>query len=85
MPLWYYADYPYVGQTTVKLSDWVKPDALEYEMSISSNGLQAWQNSIACYDSQISMFWKSVENMRIAIQMYWDSIHLLRDDVFLWK
>ena len=85
MPLWYYADYPYVGQTTVKLSDWVKPDALEYEMSISSNGLQAWQNSIACYHSQISMFWKSVEDMHTAIQMYWDSIHLLRDDVFLWK
>ncbi|MGE5124247.1 MAG: PIG-L deacetylase family protein, partial [Acidobacteriaceae bacterium] len=74
-PLWYYADYPYVehhrGQVeTMEQAGWVSQI-----FPISSNGLTAWQDSIAAHRSQISTFWSSEAEMRQAIEAYlrWDN------------
>ena len=67
IPLWFYADYPYVlDEENLK--------ALEKHRSIlfpiSSQALQAWQRAIAAHRSQISTFWSNLDEMRAAIQKY---------------
>jgi LmbE family N-acetylglucosaminyl deacetylase len=67
LPLWYYADYPYV--------QWLRgiPDELVIDLEptvfpVSQAGLAAWVESVASYVSQISTFWFSREDMEIEIR-----------------
>lgn len=67
VPLWFYADYPYVLETeNLKLLDEYHPKVF----SISPEGLFAWQEAVAAHRSQISTFWTSLAEMRLAIQDY---------------
>ncbi|GIV65830.1 MAG: GlcNAc-PI de-N-acetylase [Bellilinea sp.] len=69
--LWYYADYPYLLQEAGKLHEYISPEWQHYETSISLSGCRAWQDAIACYQSQISTFWSGIDEMRNAISHYW--------------
>ncbi len=68
----YYADYPYIQNPGISVSDWLRDDAA-YNLKISYDGLQAWQDAISSYKSQISTFWNSVEKMHASIESYWQS------------
>jgi LmbE family N-acetylglucosaminyl deacetylase len=67
IPLWFYADYPYVLETE-------NPEALENFRAkvslISAEGLLAWQEAVAAHQSQISTFWANLPEMRQAIQSF---------------
>ena len=69
-PIWYYADYPYA----LACSHEIEALALEgWErriFPISSDGLTAWQGSIAAHRSQINSFWSDLSSMREAINTY---------------
>lgn len=67
IPLWFYADYPYLLEAenlkmVEKLQSTLTP--------ISPEGLLAWQNAVAAHKSQISTFWGSRDEMEMAIQTY---------------
>jgi LmbE family N-acetylglucosaminyl deacetylase len=69
LPLWYYADYPYV--------QWLRgiPDELVTGMKptvfpVSETGVTPWVESVAEYASQINTFWFSREDMESDIRGY---------------
>jgi LmbE family N-acetylglucosaminyl deacetylase len=67
LPLWYYADYPYL----LEAENLKALETLEsMQISISPEGLRAWQDAVAAYGSQISTFWQNLDEMRAAIQAY---------------
>lgn len=65
--LLYYADYPYVVKSNRNTD---VPPMQEQTYPVSKEGLGAWQDSIQAYNSQLSSFWGSTEEMRAAIQAY---------------
>ena len=69
LPIWYYADYPYVQWLRTIPADLVsgmKP----FEFPITEAGLGAWVKSVAAYPSQISSFWFDLEDMEEGIRNY---------------
>jgi LmbE family N-acetylglucosaminyl deacetylase len=67
--LFYYADFPYVVNSDLKTA--IKGFDSTFH-PISSNGIRAWQDSVSKYKSQISTFWCDIQEMRDAIQSYYD-------------
>lgn len=65
--LWYYADYPYILTGKIDLAQY-KP----IHFPVSEDGLSAWQDAVACYNSQISTFWENDTAMRKALHEYWE-------------
>ena len=70
-PVKYYADFPYSADLDSSQID------LEMGMHhdlhpISRKSLETWQSSIAAHASQISTFWNSANQMREAVQAYWE-------------
>ena len=67
VPLLFYADYPYIlsaqNQTVFE-----KPPSIH--TCISNQALEAWQMAVAAHQSQISTFWASLDEMRVAIEEY---------------
>lgn len=71
--LHYYPDYPYSTGVSGVSND-KAGEALQMEcFTVSRGGLDAWQQAIACYTSQISTFWGSLEEMYAALETYWQS------------
>lgn len=69
--IFYYADYPYVLEDSSfagSVDGW-KPIVFH----ISEDGLAAWTRSIAAHRSQISTFWKDVQEVSAAIREYRDA------------
>jgi LmbE family N-acetylglucosaminyl deacetylase len=74
-PLWYYPDYPYVVEALAGEAAGV-PDSITTGWEIrlfpfQEPSLSEWQDAIADYTSQISTFWGSVGEMRVAIRDYY--------------
>jgi LmbE family N-acetylglucosaminyl deacetylase len=70
LPLHYYADFPYAAMDPAQVNTSVPEDATPIPFDISDQALEAWQDAIACYSSQISSFWSSLEEMRSAVAEY---------------
>jgi LmbE family N-acetylglucosaminyl deacetylase len=68
--LWHYIDYPYVLQEQLDLADWVPSQAGRFSLEVSPDGIKAWQDGIACHQSQLVYFWTDLVEMRIAIEAY---------------
>jgi LmbE family N-acetylglucosaminyl deacetylase len=69
LPLWYYADYPYIEYTDE--AEWARLEQREHlDFAVSEAGVEAWVASIAAHASQISTFWSDREAMRAAIKDY---------------
>ncbi|HEY9075873.1 MAG TPA: PIG-L family deacetylase [Anaerolineaceae bacterium] len=76
IPLWYYADYPYVVEdapgASVNQADAMRAEGWEcMGQQVSADGLKAWQQGVAAYASQISTFWGSLAEMEQALHLYW--------------
>jgi LmbE family N-acetylglucosaminyl deacetylase len=75
--LWYYSDIPYHINNPIELDS--KTKNLEGKVfSISTKGLDAWQNGIAAYSSQIRILFETREKMQAAIRLYWEELHGIR-------
>lgn len=67
IPLWFYADYPYVLQS----ENFSRLENLPSTViPISPAGLLAWQEAVAAHHSQISTFWQNLSEMHASIQAY---------------
>jgi len=72
LPIFYYADFPYVLKDPAALTAAQADQQLEpVPAEISTAGLAAWQDAVAAYTSQISTFWSGLEEMREVIRNYW--------------
>ncbi len=70
LPLWYYADYPYLIYGDHKVSDWVPEGAKKLSVPISPEGLKAWQEGFRCQRSQIALIFIDEENLDSSIEKY---------------
>ncbi len=70
IPLWHYTDYPYITQEKNDLKEWIPPDAGQFSLAVTPQGLKAWQDGIACHRSQLVFFWSDESEMRSAIEAY---------------
>jgi LmbE family N-acetylglucosaminyl deacetylase len=73
IPLWHYVDYPYIIQEQYDLAEWIPAQAEQFSLAVSSQGLKAWQDGIACHRSQIVFFWADLTEMRLKIEAYFKS------------
>jgi hypothetical protein len=69
-PLLYYADYPYAAQHPQELAAALAAFARDYSLPGSPAGLQAWQDSVAAYQSQISTFWADRRVLDAQVKAY---------------
>ena len=66
----YYPDYPYAAKIK-SINDLTLPqDAVKYHYLLTGAELRLWQKSAGCYQSQVSSFWKSAEEMKADIARY---------------
>jgi LmbE family N-acetylglucosaminyl deacetylase len=70
IPLWHYADYPYIIQGQYDLTEWITAQAEKFSLPGSLDGLKAWQDGIACHKSQLVFFWADEAEMRLGIKTY---------------
>jgi LmbE family N-acetylglucosaminyl deacetylase len=80
LPIHFYADVPYQINNPSMLDPVVK-DMKATVHPISDQGLQAWQDAIAAYTSQMPMLFDPPESMRDAIRNYWQTRH----GICLWQ
>jgi LmbE family N-acetylglucosaminyl deacetylase len=64
----YYLDFPYVKEFAEVIPELIPAGYRQVVYPISEKGLEAWQEGIAAYSSQISSFWPSINQMRTAVQ-----------------
>ena len=70
IPLWHYADYPYLIYGEHNLADFLPADAEKFSLEISPAGLKAWQDGFACQRSQIPLIYVDEDDMRLSIEKY---------------
>lgn len=66
-PLYYYADYPYVAREGVRYPS----GGGLYRLEISPEGLEAWQEAVGAYVSQVDDLFGSREAMYAHLHAYW--------------
>jgi LmbE family N-acetylglucosaminyl deacetylase len=81
LPLWHYADYPYLIYGEHDLADFLPAKADKFALEISASGLKAWQDGFACHRSQIPLLYVDEDDMRASIEKYLKSGH----GFTLWK
>ena len=70
IPLWHYADYPYLIYGEHTLADWLPGNTETFSLAISAEGLKAWQDGFACQRSQIPLLFVDETDMRNSIKRY---------------
>lgn len=68
--LLYYADYPYILQDSAALEALLRSGWKPVGFPLPDTSLEAWQEAVATYQSQISSFWSGKDEMRRAIEDY---------------
>jgi len=79
--LWYYADYPYALAVGDELASKTGENWHRKCYTVTRAALEAWQDAIGSYTSQISTFWGGLDEMRTALESYWRS----NGGTCLWK
>lgn len=69
-PVRYYADTPYVFAWEAMIPALLPEGAEEEVVPVSEAGMRAWTAANAAYESQISTFWGSVEEMKAVFSRY---------------
>ncbi len=72
-PLWFYADYPYAGRKGVELEKWLPAGCHGIKVELDQAAVGKWAEASACYQSQVSTFWRSQQEMADAIAAYYGS------------
>ena len=84
IPLYYYADYPYAGESEGKEILNFMAGSAEWEEEIfliSEKGSQGWQEASQSYQSQTPIFWENEEALKEEILAYSSTMGGVR----LWK
>jgi LmbE family N-acetylglucosaminyl deacetylase len=71
--LLYYMDYPYAVRPGSDQSSMPGPEWRQVCREISTSGLRAWQEAVACYTSQLSTFWNGRAGLDADLVAYWQS------------
>jgi LmbE family N-acetylglucosaminyl deacetylase len=71
--LLYYADYPYAVQPETNVSEKTGPGWQPVCQAISTQALEAWQDAVAMYVSQLSTFWSGRDELNARLEDYWRS------------
>lgn len=66
----YYPDYPYAAKVNSMSSLDLPQEAVAHHYNLSEADLKLWQESAGCYQSQVSSFWKTTEEMKTDIARY---------------
>lgn len=66
----YFPDYPYASKVKSTSDLALTQGANEHHYLLTSAELKLWQESAGCYQSQVSSFWKSTEEMKADIARY---------------
>jgi LmbE family N-acetylglucosaminyl deacetylase len=69
-PLYYYADFPYVTRDSLRLPLGLPAEQI-YRQPVSQDGLQAWQDAVAAYATQVDDLFGSQEGMRQRLREFW--------------
>lgn len=68
---WLYADYPYSAADARTKTTWLNLSGNNYQLPVDmKKGLIRWQDAVAAYETQLSTFWTSLEDMRQKISDY---------------
>ena len=70
IPLWHYADYPYLIYGEHTLADFLPANPESFALEITPAGLKAWQDGFACQRSQIPLLYVDEDDMRLSIEKY---------------
>ena len=70
LPLWHYADYPYLVYGEHTLADWLPTNPETFSLKITPGGLEAWQDGFACQRSQIPLLFVDEVDMRNSLEKY---------------
>lgn len=81
VPIWYYPDYPYTRKYPHAAPHLAPAGYRPQVVPMTEAALVLWQESVAAYDSQISSFWPSLEDMREEIRQ----LHRENQGILLWK
>ncbi len=73
VPLWHFVDYPYVLRAEYDLAEWIPTGVEEFHLDITPQGLQAWQDGMACHKSQIILLFPDEAGMRQSLEEYYRS------------
>ncbi len=65
----YFADYPYILEHFDGLAITANHLAKQ-PITLSREALKAWQEAVLCYASQLSGFWRDVDEARLALRNY---------------
>lgn len=68
--LLYYVEFPYAQRNPEQLEQVATEKLIPIPYQISNMGITAWVNAITCYESQISSFWSSVDEMKSVLTDY---------------
>ena len=80
MPLYYYADVPYILNTPLVIEQTMS--SLQGRLfSVKETGMAAWLKAVAAYQSQVASLFKGMGTLDEAIRSYWASESGLR----LWR
>jgi LmbE family N-acetylglucosaminyl deacetylase len=69
-PLAYYADYPYASDHPEQIAAKVPENLMASRYPLPEQSLHCWQAAVSAYASQVSTFWRSIEEMKQAIHSY---------------
>ncbi len=67
-PLWYYADFPYVLNSTSQVAELQRSGWHSTTYPISPAGIEAWFEAMVAHKSQISTFWDDLPALRLALE-----------------
>ncbi len=70
MPLWHYVDYPYINRAEYDMDEWIPSSAEKLAVTLSPQGIKAWQDGIACHRSQLVFFWANLDEMRVEMEQF---------------
>ena len=84
-PVWHYLDYPYVVQKSIRFKELMPEKSARLNQTLTSGGLKAWKDAIACYESQLPVFWKNINAMELAMDAYIKIIIGQNSGTQLWK
>ncbi len=69
----YYPDYPYAVKSDTNWTGKLGADLEQICQAVSPEALAAWQDAVACYQSQMSTFWSDRAELNAALREYWQA------------
>ena len=69
--IWFYADFPYVLKAENPLDGVIRGQSDLHNYPITDMGVSKWIEAISVYKSQISSFWKDVNDMANEVKQYY--------------